>query len=303
MKIKTAKLKLLLLMFLIVRVIDTPAVTIVTKAIYGEDNRNDIYTAPPLIQNLGRSVPGQFSKDTLVSKGGMYSIDSSTTLGRRHCSSVRFGNEVLGPKCTGFLVAPNVVATAGHCMTKPEDCSNFYWAFDYKLKSAQDSAYTKIPADNVYTCKRVLAQKFEALEGIDFTLIQLDREVKGRDPLALDFSSESPVGTLLFVLGYPSSTPLKYTDAGTISKSLEKVFYSNLDTFGGNSGSPVFEASTGKVTGIVSMGNGDWVWNSGNTCKVAKLCNEDGSNCVPSITAKIKLMKDDFEKAFIKARE
>jgi V8-like Glu-specific endopeptidase len=282
---------------------DASAIETIDKAIYGEDNRNSVYSAPPVIQNLGRSVPGQFSKDTLVNKGGVYSIDSATTLGKRHCSSVRFGSEVLGPKCTGFLVAPNVIATAGHCMNTPEDCSNFYWAFDYKLKSANDSSYTKIPAESVYSCKRVLARKFEAHEGIDFTLIQLDRDVKGRDPLVLDFSSEGPVGTLLFALGYPSSTPLKFTDSGSVTKSLEKVFYSNLDTFSGNSGSPVFEASTNKIIGIVSMGNGDWVWNSGNTCKVAKLCAQDASNCVPSITAKLKLMKDDFEKAFVKAKE
>lgn len=277
------------------------ATDVVPFAIYGEDNRNSIYTAPATIQQLGRSVPGQFSKDVLVNKGGSFVVES-TTLGRRHCSSVRFGEEFLGPKCTGFLVAPNVVATAGHCVKNADDCAQFYWAFDYKVKSAGDTSYTRIPAENVYTCKRVLAQKFEFMDGIDFALIQLDREVIGRDPLPLDFTSESPVGTALFVLGYPSSTPLKYTNSGTITKSLEKVYHSNLDTFSGNSGSPVFEVSTNKITGIVSEGNGDWVWNDGNTCKIAKVCREGGT-CVPSITAKISLMKDDFEKAFAKAKE
>ncbi|MGZ3744934.1 MAG: trypsin-like serine peptidase, partial [Pseudobdellovibrionaceae bacterium] len=267
----------------------------VPYAIYGDDNRNDIYTAPASIQTLGRSVPGQFSKDVLVNRGGSYVVES-TTLGKRHCSSVRFSEEVLGPRCTGFLIAPNVVATAGHCIKDASDCDNYYWAFDYKLKSSGDTTYTRVAAENVYTCKKILAQKLEFHDGIDFALIQLDREVQGRDPLPLDFTSDTPVGTPLFVLGYPSSTPLKYTNAGNISQNFEKVYYSNLDTFSGNSGSPVFDANTAKVTGIVSEGNADWVWNDGNTCKVAKVC-QDGSNCVPSITSKINLLKDEFEKA------
>ncbi|HEY8271372.1 MAG TPA: serine protease [Pseudobdellovibrionaceae bacterium] len=293
--------KLLSLMILTVSATKALAMDFVPYTIYGEDNRNNIYTAPSTIQALGRSVPGQFSKDVLMNKGGGYSVES-TTLGKRHCSSVRFGEEFLGPRCTGFLIAPNVVATAGHCVKDANDCANYYWAFDFKLKSAGDTSYTRVPAENVYTCKRILAQKFEFLDGIDFAIIQLDREVKGRDALPLDFTSDTPVGTALFVLGYPSSTPLKYTDSGVISKNLEKIYYSNLDIFGGNSGSPVFDVSTGKITGIISEGNGDWVWNDGNTCKIAKVCSEGGT-CGHSITSKINIVKDEFEKALAKSKE
>jgi V8-like Glu-specific endopeptidase len=301
MKTKLSGIKLFSFLFLTMNAIEALAIDFTPYAIYGEDNRNHLYSAPALIQNLARSVPGQFTKDVLVNRGGVYAVESGT-LGKRHCSNVRFAEEFLGPRCTGFLVAPNVVATAGHCVKDQADCSNFYWAFDFKLKGPGDSSYKRIPAENVYTCIKVLAQKLEYFEGSDYALIQLDRDVTGRDPLLLDFTSETPVGTSLFVLGYPSGTPLKYTDAGTISKNLEKVYHSNLDTFGGNSGSPVFDANTAKVTGIVSIGNGDWVWNEGNTCKVAKICKE-GDNCIQSISSKVNLMKEDFEKAIAEAKK
>lgn len=274
------------------------------KSVYGQDNRTDTYSAPASIQELGRSVPGQFGKETFVNKGGVYLLQS-VTLAKRHrsnCSSVKFSEQIVGPKCSGFLVAPNIIATAGHCMTTPEDCSNFLWAFDFKLKAAGDSSYTTIPASNVYSCKKVLAQKYEYYEGFDYTLIQLDRNVEGRSPLVLDFNSDYLVGTPQFTLGYPSGLPLKYADSGLLTKDLEKVYYTTLDTFHGNSGSPTFDANTHKVTGLTSMGNGDYVWNASNTCKEVKVSKADDTY-PPSTSFKIKLMKEVFDQALLTAKD
>jgi V8-like Glu-specific endopeptidase len=268
------------------------------QSVYESDNRVDVYSAPSSIQDLGRSIPAQFNKETFVNKGGSYLLQS-VSLARRHrsnCPDVKFSEQIIGPKCTGFLVAPNVVMTAGHCMRTPEDCTNFLWAFDFKLKAAKDSSYTSIPASSVYSCKKVLAQKYEYFEGQDYALIQLDRNVEGRSPLAIDFDSDYAVGSAHFVLGYPSGLPLKYADSGILSKELEKVYYTTLDTFHGNSGSPTFDTTTNKVTGIVSMGNGDYVWNSSGTCKEVKVTRAD-DNYSSSTSFKIKLMKEVFDQA------
>jgi V8-like Glu-specific endopeptidase len=272
------------------------------RSVYGSDNRSDVYSASLSIQNLARSVPAQFSKEIFVNKGGVYTLQS-VSLARRHksnCPNVKFSEQIVGPKCTGFLVAPNVLMTAGHCLKTAEDCSEFLWAFDYKLKAAGDLSYIKIPATSVYSCKKVLAQKYEYYEGMDYALIQLDRNVSDRPVLELDFHSQYVIGSPLFVLGYPSGLPLKLSDSGIITKELPKVYYTTLDTFHGNSGSPTFDAQTLKVNGIVSMGNGDYVWNSSNTCKEVKI-TKDGDTYAASVSFQLKLMKDVFDQAITAA--
>jgi hypothetical protein len=266
----------------------------VDKAIYGEDNRNEVFSAPPIVQSLSRSVLGHVAIDSLANRGSYYEVQSAT-LGKKHCSSVRFANQYTGPRCTGFLVAPNMVVTAGHCMKEAGDCEKYLWVLDYKTMSSNDQGYTKIPVQKTYHCKKLHARKFEYFGGADYSIIELDRNVEGRGPLEIDFEPDYSVGTPLYVLGHPSGLPMKYTDSAAINKNLEKVFESNLDVFGGNSGSPVFNASTNKVVGIISMGHADWVSRDGSSCKVEKVCNEK-DNCHPSTSSKVHNMKADFDK-------
>ena len=51
-------------------------------------------------------------------------------------------------------------------------------------------------------------------------------------------------------------------------------FVANLDTYGGNSGSPVFNAASYKVEGILVRGENDFVTNG--TCYVSLVCPTTG---------------------------
>ena len=51
-------------------------------------------------------------------------------------------------------------------------------------------------------------------------------------------------------------------------------FVANLDTYGGNSGSAVFNAKTGVIEGILVRGENDYVY-KGN-CRVSNVCASDG---------------------------
>ena len=265
----------------------------VDKAINGDDNRTEITSAPPFAQNLSQAIAGHFLVDSLTKNGNVYSLNSYP-LGKKHCASVRFADQYTGPRCTGFLVGPNLIATAGHCMNQPNDCQNYLWAFDFQLKSAGDSSYTKIPAEKVFTCKRIVSQKYNALGGIDYTLIELDRKVPNREPVVMDFTGDTSAGTPVYMLGYPSGLPLKYTDGALITKDTAEYFDTDLDVFGGNSGSPVFSAITNHVIGIVSMANSEWTNLPGASCKTEKICRPE-DHCFPSLISKIKFLKDAFE--------
>ena len=67
-------------------------------------------------------------------------------------------------------------------------------------------------------------------------------------PLALDLNGKAAKDTLVYALGYPTGLPLKLAGNATVqSVSGTAYFTANLDTFAGNSGSPVFNFATNRV--------------------------------------------------------
>ena len=170
------------------------------------------------------------------------------------CSTERFTNQPTLMSCTGFLVSEDVLVTAGHCMVNNFDCSGFKWVFDFK------NGVKKIPADSVYNCKRIIAQQQVALPilgVIDYALIQLDRPVTTGKPLKFRTEGRIKRGTNVAVIGHPLGLPLKIADNAKVKAVFGKTFKANLDTYGGNSGSPVVDADTGLVEGILVHGADD----------------------------------------------
>ena len=85
----------------------------------------------------------------------------------------------------------------------------------------------------------------------DFALIQLDRKVTDRRILDYRRKGRISKGENLVVIGHPSGLPTKIADGAYVKSLKNKFFRANLDTYGGNSGSAVFNANTGVVEGIV----------------------------------------------------
>jgi hypothetical protein len=117
---------------------------------------------------------------------------------------------------------------------------------------------------------QVVAQKSDPA-GIDFAILKLDRQIKDHAPLQLENSGQPEKGLLVYVLGHPSGLPLKLADDARIqSVSSNGYFTANLDTFGGNSGSPVFGSGTNHVQGILVRGGTDYRLQG--TCNIAYVC-------------------------------
>ena len=70
--------------------------------------------------------------------------------------------------------------------------------------------------------------------------------------------------------------------------SPDGYFVANLDTYGGNSGSAVFNATSGKVEGILVRGENDYVWRG--SCRVSNKCPADG--CRGEDVTKVSALMD-----------
>ena len=246
----------------------------VEKVIYGIDNRVDLHeTQVPLFYELAHSTAAMIRSSDLVLEGETYKLSGPTLSGRGICPTARFANQLTSASCSGFLVGPDLLVTAGHCVTSERDCENFKWVFDYNHKENDENlASFEVPSTSVYSCEKVISQDLDRGTMNDFALIKLDRTVNDRTPLEYRKEGEVELNTSLVVIGHPSGLPTKIADGAWVRKTTSPIYFvANLDTFGGNSGSAVFDAETGVVEGILVRGERDYVWDS-RGCRVPKVC-------------------------------
>ncbi len=204
------------------------------------------------------------------------------------CPEERFSRSISLPyACSGFLVAPDLIATAGHCMVNTGEsrnetdtyCQAYSWLFDYQEGIDTD----KVPAENLYRCKQVVyAVKDEGAPFRDYALVQLDRPVKGRRPLPLA-PGALPPNEVLSMIGHPHGTPAKLSHSARIllDNRTRESFITTLDAFEGNSGSAVFN-SRNEVIGILVGGTPSQglIPSTGRSCQVYNRCDERGANCL-----------------------
>lgn len=242
--------------------------------IYGSDDRIDLYqTQNTLLLEAADSTVALFSGSDVTLAGGRANL-SVSHYGRSMnlCPSEPFYDQVNGAFCSGSLVAPDVIMTAGHCVRSESACQGTKFVFGFGVRS-QGVMPGSVGADDVYSCKKLIAQTLVG-NGADFALIRLDRAVTGRRPLRFNRTGDPANGTPLVVIGHPAGLPTKIAGGAKVrDASPNGYFVANLDTYGGNSGSAVFNATNLVIEGILVRGENDYVYRGG--CRVSQECADD----------------------------
>lgn len=245
------------------------------KVIYGDDDRKDLYQLEDSkLKKLTASTVALMKNSNLIlQSNGDYKVsDQSFGQSMQLCPQEPFFNQTNAAFCSGSLVAEDLVLTAGHCIQDSTDCSNTSLVFGYAAKDANDKV-SGVKGNDVYHCAKVIKQVLES-NGTDFTIIQLDRKVAGRMPLPVRRQGVVTVGDNLTVIGHPSGLPVKVAGGGVVRSVNEKYFVTNLDTYGGNSGSAVFNTVSGDIEGVLVRGDSDFTSSGG--CYVSRRCSFDG---------------------------
>jgi len=249
------------------------------KSIYGDDNRLDYYQASPDMKRLADSVVSLWPSAQTRLNGGGYDL-ATVSFGDalNLCPGETFREQPIGAFCSGTLVGEDIVMTAGHCITDEAKCADTKFVFGYNIDSAGGAARTTVPAKDVYGCKKIIKRDLDkqypgiiglALNiikavlnkaGPDYALVQLDRKVADRAPLPVNRNKDLKEGAPVFVIGHPVGLPVKIAgDAKVRDNGHRAWFTTDLDTFGGNSGSAVFNARTNLIEGILVRGGTDFV--------------------------------------------
>jgi V8-like Glu-specific endopeptidase len=268
-----------------------------SAAIFGTDDR-----IQPMGKSLelARSTALQVPLNYVSSGANGLDLDFAALSSRDNyafCTDEPFASEKVSPiACTGFLVAPDLLVTAGHCMvnwtrvekTVTPQCEAFAWLFDYQVsESGQQPAITGLPAQKLVKCKTVEYANFvmsvdaasgKISYGEDIALVRLERPVADRK--VFELASGSPaIGEKVSMIGYPQGLPAKVDSGKTINYG-QDYFRTDLDVAGGNSGSPVLNIQ-GRVAGVLvrSFPDADYVDDERAGCRRWNHCSYETGKC------------------------
>lgn len=262
--------------------------TFIPSGYYGCDNRTELHLyQDKMIRNLARSTAGMVPLDYLTKQAdGLYGIprvirlEQATNL----CPDERFVTQLDLVACTGFLISEDLLVTAGHCIEDRSDCESYGWIFDY---TEERSSEFQIHQEQIFFCKDVIDRVFGDSEEMDYSVIKLDRKVTGRTPLRVRRQGKINDNEKVLIIGHPFGTSTKIADnAFVIDNSFEHHFFADLDAFVGNSGSPVINARTGEVEGILSAGSPDVIFDNQRNCYATYRCSS-GKNCEGELVTRI----------------
>ncbi|MGK0357919.1 MAG: V8-like Glu-specific endopeptidase [Bradymonadia bacterium] len=254
-----------------------PVQQVVQPVVYGEDDRLDVYAHPD-------EALRELTRQAIMSRVSLRKIDRSDpenfTFGDRLlgeslnlCEGARFADQVRAGGCSGTLVDRNTVLTAGHCI---DDARCLKEAFVFDRFYRAEGVLETVTADDVYPCRRVLAQSTGEL---DYALVELDRRVTpDRVPVPIRIVEPLPIDTPLTMIGFPNGIPAKIDTGGRVIDEGAEPWVrldATVDAFGGNSGSGIFDVDRALVAILVS-GRTDYA--DRDDCRIVNRLEDDPDN-------------------------
>lgn len=195
--------------------------------------------------------PGTVTPDTrgVIGADGRSRVTNTKASEPRKIVAIQFAEHgsTRMSQCTGNLVAPILVLTAGHCVY-----SNNGWHHLIRVtpgKNGFSNPYGGCNAKKLYTVKgwyNSSNQRNGTTNGNDYGAIKLNGSI-GNTVGWMGFSSSGVVGRSVRITGYPGEKPYftMWTEAGKIAKKSDHVFYTYIDFTPGQSGSGMYGSGCG----------------------------------------------------------
>lgn len=151
---------------------------------------------------------------------------------------------------TGFMIAPNIMLTAGHCMYSQELQQNVSQMRVYYLQND-----TVISSQYTLPAGWIVPDEYKAgNDNYDWCIVFLQQHI-GNTIGYFDYAVTPNSVSSVFVSGYPSENDVyQYSSYGALSYYNAYQFYHTCSTLGGHSGAPIF-GGTGIVYGIHTYGS------------------------------------------------
>jgi V8-like Glu-specific endopeptidase len=261
--------------------------------VIGEDDRTDIKNVSERLTQLKKIqtlTPEQQSERDLLSAytvhaasigaivlatgipctSGTCSLATTPYANARNlCNGVAFSTQPCAlPICTGFVIKQGRFVTSSHCLTLASSIDKLRIVFGYQVD--QGATHTGFALTDVIQPKAVLER---GTGSDDWVLLDIG-STDPHPPLSLGLANTNlTIGTRVYVMGYPDGLPLKAAANAQVRQNYYvDYFTADLDTFQGNSGSPVFDNATHHVQGVLRGGEPDYHYLNEQHCQVVNVC-------------------------------
>ena len=220
-------------------------------------------------------------KDNLDSLNDEYMAVTAKPLHqhRRISDKVKFGDEYIIPSYgSGFFVSKDSIVTAAHVVCslngsfKLSDLRIIH-QYHHPAIPIAETDRIKISKEYIYQPKAVdiIEDYWLTSDRADWAVLGVERIDTAKDknykdpvPVVMKLKEHVKFGESVYCIGHGLGLPAKLSFDGHISENATKFpyFQCRLDLFSGNSGSPIFDAATNRVVGIVVRGEEDFYQSS-----------------------------------------
>ncbi len=216
------------------------------KVIYGTDDRLDVFevTDPAILAAVDATCLIAGASELTDNGDGTFMLTTSPYIdpgsGLPPCESEPFADQPNAGFCTGWLADDDIIVTAGHCLVGPVTSLRFIFGFEM---IDADTPNTVFDEEQIYSGAEVVSRSPGGTDQ-DHMVVRIDRAVTAPGATPLSFRTEGGIvlDTPIGVIGHPFALPTKVAfGAQTTVQDISDAsfFLSNLDTYRGNSGSPV----------------------------------------------------------------
>jgi glutamyl endopeptidase len=158
--------------------------------------------------------------------------------------------------CSGFLIGSNTVATAGHCVNRGNG-GGFYPVNQFRVYPGRDGASAPYGYCTAKWLATVTGWSVSGSDQYDYGAIKLNCTVGNTvGSYGFFWTTANLINQPTIVQGYPgdktSGTQWVGADINRCNAT-RKLFYKD-DTYGGNSGGPIWNDTTFSTSGIYAMG-------------------------------------------------
>lgn len=238
----------------------------------GDDRTRVLESADPRAPEWAASVALLTTRIASDATADVPTLESRFDL----CPEERFASDPFLGHCSAFLVAPDVMATAAHCIAQ-HPCENTQVLFGFNDAERNDDL-ASFETEDLYQCVHAFVVPED-----DIALIRLDRRVEGRAAFEIEASA---AGQAVALVGHPLGGRTTVDLSGIIASRGERRLFTTLDTFSGHSGSPVLSLDSGRVVGVHTSGAGHSVkQESLDSCAVLAECRPNAfTDCLAGAT-------------------
>jgi hypothetical protein len=194
-----------------------------------------------------------------------------------YCAGIEYDDQLVLPSIgSGILLNKKKALLAGHLLVdggKELDFESLILIQCYNIGHIKGNTVV-VPKSSIFKIKTNTKPQIELKSG-DWALMEVESAYAGypnNDRFVKDKNLKVPSqGSLsIYSIGYGLGLPSKLVYNGKMWKSQNPedpdAYYARLDMFNGNSGSPIFDASTDEIVGILTHGAADFFYNEEKKC-------------------------------------